>query len=126
MTRATLGALLAVPLIAGGCLGLTEVSCTLIGCDSVLTIAFSSPPSVPYHIEALSVDGGRAEFDCPDPTKCASAEFHDYSPDKAVLTVTTATGSAQYNVAPDYTPRYANGKRCGVTCRSATVTVTLP
>lgn len=118
-------ALALVCLVCAGCVSINE-ACTLLGCSSVLTVQFSSPPTTAYHLEALSVENGEIEFDCPDPSTCPVAELRDYAPDKLVLTVSTARGSAQYNLAPQYTPQYPNGKRCGAACRTGTVTVALP
>jgi hypothetical protein len=47
-----------------GCVGITE-HCTLIGCIGTLTIAFDAPPTVAYHIDAVSVTDGLRTFDCP-------------------------------------------------------------
>ena len=116
---------LTVCLLCAGCAAINEV-CTAIGCTSVLTVQFTSPPAIAYHLQALSVENGAVDFDCPDPAKCPVAELRDYAPDKLVLTVTTARGSAQYNLSPQYTPHYPNGKRCGAACRTGSVTVALP
>jgi hypothetical protein len=92
----------------------------------IIVVAFDATPTVPYHIEAVSISDGMREFDCPDPAKCQTAELSGYTPDKLMLTITTSRGSRQYNLAPSYDPRYADGPRCGVTCRSGTVRVALP
>ena len=112
-------------LVCAGCVGINE-ACTLIGCASMLTVQFTSPPTIAYHLEAVSIENGAIEFDCPDPAKCPAAQLDGYAPEKVVLTVTTARGSVQYNLSPHYTPQYPNGQRCGAACRTGSVTVALP
>jgi hypothetical protein len=116
---------IAAVMLCANCAAFIE-GCTLVGCENILTVTFSSPPDVAYHLEALSIDGGALQFDCPDPSRCQSAQLQDYAPDKLVLTVTTARGSKQYNLTPSYESVYPNGKRCGAACRTGSVTVALP
>jgi len=116
---------LVVVAVLAGCKAIT-VGCTLIGCEGALTIAFTTPPTGPYHVEVLSVELGAREYDCAAGASCMSVVLAGYTPDRLVLTISDARGSRQYNVAPDYASRYANGPHCGVTCRSATVTVAMP
>jgi len=40
--------------------------------------------------------------------------------------VTTTRGTKLFNRSPDYQNTHITGRNCGITCRSATVTVTLP
>lgn len=117
----------AVATLAGvaGC-SLIVDGCTLIGCEGKLTIAFDTPPATVFHLEAISVTSGQRTFDCTDVTKCTSVDLSGYTPDRFIITVTTARGTRQFNFAPDYQNTYANGPHCGVTCRSATVRVALP
>ena len=103
-----------------------ETTCTLIGCIGTLTIAFDAAPADGYHIEAYSVSDGVRQFDCANPAQCPVVRLSDYTPGKVIITVRTTRGSRQYNLSPEYENVYANGRRCGVTCRSATVTLSLP
>jgi hypothetical protein len=116
---------LAAMILAIACKSVVEV-CTLIGCEGALTIAFTTPPTVPYQLEAVSVTAGVRDFTCADPTKCVTAALSGYTPDQAIITITTASGSKQFNVTPDYQGVYPNGQRCGAACRNATVTLSLP
>jgi hypothetical protein len=109
-----------------GCAVPTASGCTLLGCTGTLTVTFDAPPATAYHIRALSVSDGSRDVDCPDPAKCPTVSLSGYTPDKIVLIVSTAAGSREFNLAPQYVNRYANGPHCGVTCRSATITVSLP
>lgn len=125
MSAWLLRALVAALVGVAGC-SLIVDGCTLIGCEGKLTIAFDTPPAIAFHIEAVSVTNGLRAVDCPDITKCTTVDLAGYTPDRLIVTVTTARGSREFNLAPTYQNTYANGPHCGVTCRSATVTVALP
>lgn len=126
MTRLSLRTVCLVVAAGVACSSSIVTVCTLLGCIGNLTIAFDAPPTLPYHIEALSVTQGTRTFDCTDPTKCTTASLGDFTPDKLVITITTSNGSRSYNLTPDYQKTYANGPNCGVTCRSATLRLALP
>ncbi len=125
MMRRIAWALGAVLIGATSCVDFLS-DCTLIGCEGKLTITFNAPPTGTFHLEAISVTNGVRTFDCTDVTRCTSVELSGYTPDRLVVTLTTASGTAQFNLAPQYQNTYSNGRRCGVTCRSATIAVTLP
>ena len=114
-----------VLLLACGGVGI-ERACTLIGCLGFLRVDFDTAPSVPFHVTALSVSYGEADFDCADVSTCGPVVFENYTPDQLILTVSTAAGNRQFNLTPAYTPVYANGPDCGVTCRKATITAGMP
>jgi hypothetical protein len=99
--------------------------CSLVGCVNFLTVTFDTPPAVAYHVEAVSGSLGVRDFDCADPAKCGTASFANYTPDQVSITVTTARGSRQYNLTPAYQNTHVDGG-CGVPCRNATVTLSLP
>jgi hypothetical protein len=106
--------------------------CLGTGCPSVLTIAFETPPTAPYHVQLVSVTGGVIEFDCANAASCPTAAFHDpqypvKTMDRVIVIVSNARGSRQFNVTPTYDSHYpGGGERCGLACRNATVTVALP
>ncbi len=107
--------------------GCSGGDCTLIGCLGVLAIAFDVSPSGPYQLELLSTEFGKRTFNCTDAAgNCAPPRFEEYTPDLLVATMTTGTGTRQMSIAPVYSNSYPNGPRCGVTCRSATVTLRVP
>lgn len=118
----------AAVVLATACNSLTQ-ACTLIGCVSGLLIAFDAPPTVPYHLEVSSgrpASSAKYVFDCATPGQCASPLFPDYLPETAIITVTTAAGTKTVEQTPAYITRQPNGPSCGPTCRSATVTISLP
>ena len=119
-------AAVAAILLTACSVGVTQI-CTDVGCPGALTVVFASAPSGPYTIELLSVTHGQRKYECADALgKCPVAKFDEYTPDRLVITISSAKGSRQLNVLPEYQNRYANGPNCGVTCRSATVSVPAP
>ena len=105
------------------CSDWTGPDCTMIGCDSGLSIQLTSPLTE-YR---MTIQAGPQPFyiDCLDDPSCANGVFiDDFFPVQVSVTVTT--GEQEYrltNAKPEYGDVYANGPRCGVTCRTGTVSV---
>jgi len=117
-----------VPLLALVVLaGCGETFCTLLGCTSGLTIAFSKTPTSPFHIEA-TVDGtGSYSYDCADATRCNTMPtLSGFTPGHAVITVSYQGRTASTEVTPVYHETFPNGKDCGGACTQATVALPLP
>lgn len=101
--------------------------CTLIGCESGLTIAFTTAPTSPFHIDATVNGMGSFVYDCPEVTRCnTSPTLTGFVPDRAVITVTYQGRSASTEVHPVYHTFFPNGKDCGGGCTQATVSLPLP
>lgn len=117
-----------------GLVGLLAVSacggaayCTLIGCDSQLTVAFATAPTSPWRVDVVAQNGATASFDCPDLSRCGpSASFRDFLPAHATVTVSYGGRTRSTTVTPSYSQVQPNGEGCGPTCTQATVTVPLP
>jgi hypothetical protein len=117
-----------------GIVGLLAVSacggaayCTLIGCDSQLTVALASAPTGPWRIDVVGKFGESVAFDCPDSSRCGtSASFRNFIPARATVTVTYGGRTGSSEVTPSYAQVQPNGKDCGPICTQATVTVPLP
>jgi hypothetical protein len=105
-----------------GC-GVTTV-CTLIGCDSGLTVRVTNAPDGPLSVVAV-VPPSQAQFTatCPLATGCNSVFFSDFTPERVDLTITTTDGTRQVEVTPTYTTSQPNGPHCAPTCRNATVNI---
>ncbi|MDB4888985.1 MAG: hypothetical protein JWL61_840 [Gemmatimonadetes bacterium] len=102
-------------------------TCTLIGCDSGLTIQFATVPTAPIHIDATSADGGNRTYDCEKNTGCGIPTIlKDYVPQNVTLTVTYQGRTTTTTVRPSYNESTPNGSGCGPACRSATIPLSLP
>lgn len=110
-----------------GCRSIVTGDCTLIGCSSGLMVSFATQPTMAYKVEVNSgVGGSTYTFDCPDPSRCSSAFFPDYLPDRVFITVTTLRGSQRTEATPQYQVHEPNGASCPPSCRNGQVTVALP
>ena len=104
------------------------MDCTVIGCQSGLSIQFSSPPTAPYHVEATSPDAGARSFDCTLTTGCTPPPLQmvDYTPETVTLIVTYAGHTSATTLKPTYQVSNPNGRSCAPTCHVGTVTLPLP
>lgn len=97
--------------------------CTLIGCDTGLTVEVAGAPAGPYRIE-LEVPGEaqRRVIRCDTPGACAPA-FFEVAPEVATVHLVTAAGTRSQQVRPDYRVTQPNGPDCPPRCRQARVLV---
>ena len=94
-------------------------------CIGRLTVSFSQPATLPYHIEARSLqDSLLASVDCGNAPGCSptSVELSEVSADRVVLRLTEAALVTTDTVSPTY--RYESPKACA-SCYNGTVTMTL-
>ena len=102
------------------------IDCTLIGCDSGLTVVIDNPPPGPITIQATAADepGAVRTGSCPGTSGCINTVFlAAFTPGRVQLMVTTSAGTRQQDVTPSYVTSRPNGPKCGPTCRNATVHV---
>jgi hypothetical protein len=102
------------------------IDCTLIGCESGLTVVIDNAPPGPFTVQgtAAGAAGVVRTGGCPDTSGCTGTVFLPaFTPGRAQLTVTTSAGTRQHEVTPAYATTRPNGPRCGPTCRNATVRV---
>ena len=100
--------------------------CTLIGCQSGLTVALTSQPAVPYRVEAYTIgDGPRFVRECPGTAACPIF-FQDFTPGHVFLDVVVGSATATHERNVTYTVSRPNGPGCDPECRQATVTVSPP
>jgi hypothetical protein len=101
-------------------------SCTLIGCYDGLSVQFSRPPAGSFRIEATVPDDPTVQaIDCADVPSCQLI-FPDLVAEQVTLRLITAEGTVTQQFQPRYENLYPNGRRCGPSCRQATVTLQLP
>jgi len=101
-------------------------ACTLIGCHDGLSVQFSRPPAGAFRIEAIVPNGPTVQpIDCADASNCLLM-FPDLVAEQVTLRLIMAQGTLTQQFQPRYENLYPNGRRCGPSCRQATVTLKLP
>jgi len=123
--RHALPLLLLAALAAPGCLGETQ-SCTLIGCDDGVQIAWSGAAASDRGV--VTLDGVARPFDCAaanaPPVQCTPTGLRVTGrPVTVQIELTTAAGVRRATFAPAYTAARPNGPDCDPVCYQATVTV---
>lgn len=110
----------AMAAVLGGCNPFGP--CTLIGCHDGLSVRFDSPPAGAFRIEA-SVPGDPTQYaiDCADAQSCETI-FPGLIAERVTIRLITPQGTRTQEFQPRYADLYPNGRRCGPTCRQATVT----
>ena len=119
MRLALLSACLVV--LLSSCGGEYGSVCSLIGCNSGLSITLASPPATPFLVEAYVLPGGSRHAKTCSATPC-QVFFQNFTPTTVRIHVISGTDT----VTQDFTPAYAvsrpNGPQCDPECRNATVT----
>ena len=111
-------------LLAGGT-SACGMGCSLVGCDSGLTVRVQPVPTVPYSVEAVAPGTNtRYVFRCSTPGQCADAFFRDYLPTRAFIDVVAGADTVHREFTTvKYDKRQPNGEDCDPTCRNAYLTV---
>jgi hypothetical protein len=115
---------------ASGCAGITE-ACTLIGCNSGVTVHLTSLPTSPFRIEVRTPAnfGPVYVFECNGTTIPCQADvfFGDLIAERLFVTVIVGSASRQTEIDQiTYTQSFPNGRRCGGACQNAVVTADVP
>lgn len=105
--------------------------CTLIGCESGITVHLASLPTAPFRIDVRPAGGQGASyvFDCGSaPATCQQDIFFaDLIADHLFITVTVAGSSRDTEITTvTYTSHRPNGPNCAPDCRTAVVTALVP
>lgn len=102
------------------------ISCTLIGCENGLMVRFDRTPAGPFRIEAIVANEAQARvIDCADAANCHLL-FRDLVAEQVTVRVTAQGATSTQSFQPRYENLYPNGRKCGPSCRQATVTYPLP
>lgn len=117
-------------IVAAGCTGITE-ACTLIGCESGVTVHLASLPTSPFRIEVrtLSSFGTAYVFACNGTTTPCQSDvfFGDLIADHLFVTVIVGSASRETEIIQvTYKQTFPNGRRCGGACQNAVVTANVP
>jgi hypothetical protein len=119
--------LLAAVALALACDRGRTTDCTLIGCQSELTVEIQNAPPGPITVQAIVPNGSDTVHTaaCPGDTGCTSTvSFAAFAPVHVHLTVTTTAGTRRWDVRPRYGTMQPNGPRCPDICRYGTVRLT--
>ena len=101
------------------------VGCTLVGCESGLSVRLSPRPSTPYRAELLLEDGTRRVWRC-DTNNCGDPFFSDYLKSKAIFDVIVGADTTRAERTQiRYDKSQPNGAKCDPTCYRSEVAVSL-
>jgi hypothetical protein len=105
--------------------------CTLIGCESGITVHLASLPSGAFRVDVRPAGGQGAVyvFDCSSgPVTCQQDVFFaDLIADHLFITVTAAGVSRDTEITTvTYTSHRPNGPNCGPDCHTAVVIAQVP
>ena len=117
--------IMAMALVFGACSQPPPPSqvCTLIGCESGLTVAAAPAPAGAWTVIVEAGDTTRT-VECLTQRDCAEgAFFRDFTPTAATVRVIAAGDTTEQTVTPAYGTLQPNGPECPPTCRRATVTI---
>jgi hypothetical protein len=120
-------------MLSGAACGSPVEVCTLIGCDSGLTVQLSSLPVGAFTVEVFpespSLHPPVTRYDC-DPARSSCDTwilFPDFFPRSPYVRVTSSVGSVTLPIVDvPYQTSYPNGRQCGPACRRAFVMVDIP
>ncbi|HJQ35979.1 MAG TPA: hypothetical protein VKB93_02460 [Thermoanaerobaculia bacterium] len=114
---------------ATACSSATAV-CTLIGCESGVTVHLSALPSGPFHVEVKPSGASdvRYVFDCTGASDCRQDIFFPgLITEDVIVTVTVGSASKQTQVSNlAYESQRPNGADCPPDCRTVTVVAQIP
>lgn len=97
--------------------------CTLIGCESGLSVVVEPTPQGSYTVIAEAGDTTRT-VECTAQRQCAEgAFFSDFTPTNATIRVIAGSDTTEQAVTPVYDTAQPNGPECPPTCRQGSVTV---
>lgn len=111
-------------------LSLQACGCTVIGCNDGLLVRLSTQPTGPFQVELLvagALQPAPPEATCIVATGCITGIlFRTVATDLVVVRVTTSVGTRDTAYPRlQYITSSPNGKGCGPTCRSVTVTANI-
>jgi hypothetical protein len=125
-----LGRLLSAAVLSSIACSSAPTVCTLIGCESGITVDLASLPSGPFRVDIKPRGASDVAyvFECDTAARCRQDIFFaglisDY------LIVTVHVGAATRDtevVQVQYASHRPNGPNCGPDCRTATVTAQVP
>ena len=126
-----LGGLLAVAAACGIFGPRGDKVCTLIGCDSGLTVHLNTKPAGTYRVEVFARGPDQQPayvYDCSTAGICQQDIFFSgLIVDHPFIRVTTTVGTKLVEITTvTYVSSYPNGPDCGPPCRNATVNVDIP
>jgi hypothetical protein len=124
-TPALSAALAIVAAAAAGCSQPATANrvCTMIGCESGLTVIVEAAPQGPYRVEARAAGEEPRVRECQSEQDCRRIFFADFLPEEVILEVIAGDARSSHTVRPQVVTVQPNGPECPPTCRQARVTV---
>lgn len=123
---------LGIGLILAGCSNPPQQQiCTLIGCESGLTLAFEGAAPESYRFTLTAAEGETRQGECPATDAQDTLCFEDkvllsrFTPDQVELSLSVGEQSLKQTFQPQYTTSRPNGPNCEPECKQATITVDL-
>jgi hypothetical protein len=105
--------------------------CTLIGCDSGLTVHLNAKPAGTYRVEVFAHAPDQQPayvYECTTAASCQQDIFFtDLIVDHPFIRITTKTGTKLVEFPTvTYVDSYPNGRDCGPPCRNARLNMDIP
>lgn len=115
-------------LLCAACTPESEATaCTLIGCESGVTVQLATLPSAPFAVELTPAGGPSTIKECVTAEACGSELFFSgVSADSVTVTVRSAAGESTTRAKAEYAVSRPNGPQCDPECRQARVKATVP
>ncbi|HEU4989472.1 MAG TPA: hypothetical protein VFT41_06805 [Gemmatimonadaceae bacterium] len=105
----------------------TQRACTLIGCDSGITIMLSGTAAASVTRVEVSAPGDTTRaHDCTSTSPCTGTFgvwFANYTPATVTVHLVMATDSRTYTITPTYKDQQPNGPDCPPVCHQATLSI---
>lgn len=96
--------------------------CTLVGCDSGLTVTVANAPPGPVTVRARDAAATTpVSAECTGGSLC-TVRFEDFTPKRVTVEVTAGATTRSFTVTPAYTVAQPNGPTCG-TCRNSAIAI---
>jgi hypothetical protein len=103
------------------------VACTMIGCESGVTVQLSSLPAVPFSVELTPAGGAATLKECVASDACGTELFFSgVSADSVTIKVTSGAGESVTRARAEYATTRPNGPQCDPECRQARVAASVP
>jgi hypothetical protein len=108
-----------------------DKGCTLIGCNSGLTVHLNAKPAGTFKVEVFAQSPNQQPvyvYECSNAASCPQDIFYSgLIVSHAYVRVTTSTGTKTVEIpAVNYVTSRPNGPGCDPECRQATVNVDIP
>jgi hypothetical protein len=102
-----------------------QMTCTLVGCESGLTVRFTGNVPVGARVTVSSPGQQPATADCPPNLPCPGVFFPRVTWTRVSITIQTSTTTISKDLTLTYHDFKPNGSGCGPTCSVSEVEIAL-